>query len=124
MREARRATAALAALVGLAVGMAALLVYHLGHFLWPQLDAVARFCGLSSVASSMDRATTIPLSAWLAVGLLIGGVAFAFARLILLRQFWADPRVPLAALPGVPTGRSRCHAVGPKPTGSRSLLVG
>ncbi len=99
MGEPRRATAALAALVGLAVGAAVLLSYHLVQILVPQVGAAARFCRLPVVMSGPDRAAAIPGSTILAVGLLLAGVGFAAVRLV--RSLRSTRRVAarLAAAP-------------------------
>jgi Zn-dependent protease with chaperone function len=81
MPEARRATAALAALVALAVGAALLLAYHLAHALPISIEAIARMCRLPGAVQSLDRATAIAPGAWLAIGLLLGGLVFALIRL-------------------------------------------
>lgn len=107
MPEARRATAALAALVALAVGAALLLAYHLTHALPGSIETIARMCRLPLAISSPDRVTTIVPGAWLTIGLLLGGLVFALVRLT--RTLWSSSRV-VARLAAAPPADA-CSAV-------------
>lgn len=99
MAEARRATAALAALVALAAASGVLLASYLSYLLEAHLRAMAWYCRLLSIAPTTEAGPVTPWSTWLNFGLLLAGVVFALARLAL--ALWRTRRVGqlLAAVP-------------------------
>ncbi len=116
MPEARRATVALTALVALAVGATVLLAHHLTYALPALIETIARICPLPGAVSSLDRAATRAAPAWLAIGLLLGGVAYALVRLT--RTLWRSRVVArLAATPAATASSAVASRVVARATG-------